>query len=184
MLSSLQYRRSSHYINSLQPQAHARMAWPGPPCHSTTGHHAASSCPSKQPQPITTLLDHCSPGPVFALFAPHCAEMEKLQAELAALRAELQSLKDIRDDLRNVATLSHSFNSMTESYDDIRRLLAPGRGDRSLRALSSHCRADFMLRTWCFECWSSCVAGWRFRACANDETNLVCCAVANCRCKC
>jgi hypothetical protein len=46
--------------------------------------------------------------------------MEKLQAEIAGLRAELQSLKDIRDDLRNVASLSHSFSSMTESYDDIR----------------------------------------------------------------
>lgn len=72
--------------------------------------------------------------------------MEKLQAEIAALRAELQSLKDIKDDLRNVATLSHSFNSMTESYDDIRRLLAPGRGDLSLCALSSPSRADSMLR--------------------------------------
>lgn len=46
--------------------------------------------------------------------------MEKLQAEIAGLRAELHSLKDIRDDLRNVASLSHSFSSMTESYDDIR----------------------------------------------------------------
>ena len=38
----------------------------------------------------------------------------------------LQSLQDIRADLRNVASLSHSFTSMTESYDDIKRLLAPG----------------------------------------------------------
>lgn len=50
--------------------------------------------------------------------------MDKLQAEIAGLRAELQALQNIRDDLRNVATLTHSFTSMTESYDDIRRLLS------------------------------------------------------------
>jgi hypothetical protein len=33
--------------------------------------------------------------------------MDKLQAEIAGLRAELQALKDIKEDLRNVASLTH-----------------------------------------------------------------------------
>lgn len=84
--------------------------------------------------------DHSKPGWLQQAIHQHCSclpaclsalchaitELEQLQAEIAGLRAELQCLQDIRADLRNVASLSHSFTSMTESYDDIKRLLAPG----------------------------------------------------------
>lgn len=70
--------------------------------------------------------------------------MDKLQAEIAGLRAELQALQDVRDDLRNVATLTHSFTSMTESYDDMRRLLAP-EADAEDRALIKRLLAEILM---------------------------------------
>jgi hypothetical protein len=66
-----------------------------------------------------------SPGQVVNVSGSPLAELESLNAEIAALRTELQALQDMRADLRNVAFLSNSINSMNESYDDLRRLMEP-----------------------------------------------------------